>query len=37
MLFGADGAGFYRDLLAAPAGRPNCNPHPDTRQRRDLM
>ena len=37
MLFGAIGSGYYRDRLAAPNGRPNCNPQPGTRQRRDLM
>lgn len=37
MLFGATGSGFYRDRLATPSGRPNCNPRPTTRQRRELM
>jgi hypothetical protein len=37
MLFGATGSGYYRDLLATPAGRPNCDPRPTTRKRRDLM
>jgi hypothetical protein len=37
ILFGADGSGYYRDRLATPAGRPDCNPQPGTRRRRDLM
>lgn len=32
--FGLPGDGLYRDRLATPAGRPNCNPQPGTRQRR---
>jgi hypothetical protein len=32
--FGQPGDGVYRDRLATPAGRPNCNPQPGTRQRR---
>jgi hypothetical protein len=32
--FGQPGDGVYRDRLATPAGRPNCNPQPATRQRR---
>ena len=34
MTFGNPGSGGYRDLLAAPAGRLLCTPHPDKRQRR---
>jgi hypothetical protein len=34
MVFGTTGSGDYRDRLATPAGRPNCNPKPGTRQRR---
>ncbi|MCI0703773.1 MAG: hypothetical protein L0241_22165 [Planctomycetia bacterium] len=33
MVFGTSG---YRDRLAAPLGRPNCNPDPSTKQRRAL-
>jgi hypothetical protein len=36
MAFGATGAGQYRDRLATPAGRPNCNPQPATRVRRAI-
>ncbi|MBI1787477.1 MAG: hypothetical protein HYR60_07995 [Acidobacteria bacterium] len=32
--FGNPGDLVYRDRLATPAGRPNCNPQPGTRQRR---
>ena len=32
--FGQPGDGVYRDRLATPAGRLNCNPQPGTRQRR---
>jgi len=32
--FGNPGDLVYRDRLATPAGRPNCNPQPATRQRR---
>jgi hypothetical protein len=32
--FGNPGSGGYRDLLATPAGRWLCTPHPDKRQRR---
>lgn len=35
--FGATGSGGYRDRLATPAGRPNCNPKPGTRQRRRVV
>jgi hypothetical protein len=28
---------LYRDRLATPAGRPNCNPQPGTRQRRIIV
>jgi len=34
LVFGAIGAGLYRDRLCTPAGRPNCNPAPATRARR---
>jgi len=34
LVFGAIGAGLYRDRLCTPAGRPNCNPAPATRTRR---
>ena len=34
MLFGQPGDGTYRDCLASPAGRPNCDPQPASRQRR---
>lgn len=34
MRFGNPGDMDYRDRLATPAGRPNCNPQPGTRQRR---
>lgn len=37
MPFGAIGAGEYRDCLAAPTGRPNCNPQPATRRRRAVV
>lgn len=32
--FGTTGSLLYRDRLASPAGRPNCNPQPATRQHR---
>jgi hypothetical protein len=34
LTFGNPGSGGYRDLLATPAGRWLCAPHPDKRQRR---
>jgi hypothetical protein len=34
--FGNPGDGLYRDHLATPAGRPNCNPQPATRTRRSI-
>jgi hypothetical protein len=34
--FGNTGDGDYRDRLATPAGRSNCNPQPATRQRRSV-
>lgn len=37
MRFGNPGDGVYRDRLATPAGRANCNPQPTTRQRRSLI
>lgn len=37
MIFGAVGAGQYRDKLATPAGRPNCSPAPSTRKRRSVF
>jgi hypothetical protein len=37
MRFGLPGQGLYRDRLAAPAGRFNCNPLPQTRQRRPVI
>lgn len=37
MRFGNTGDGEYRDHLATPAGRPNCNPQPQTRQRRTVL
>jgi hypothetical protein len=37
MRFGLPGQGEYRDLLAAPAGRPFCQPQPDMRQRRPVF
>jgi hypothetical protein len=36
MRFGNSGDGDYRDHLATPAGRPNCNPQPGTRTRRSV-
>lgn len=36
MVFGASGAGLYRDRLATPSGRANCQPQPTTRQRRTV-
>ena len=35
--FGNPGDLLYRDRLATPAGRPNCNPQPGTRQRRKIV
>ncbi|MBI5431473.1 MAG: hypothetical protein HZA52_01450 [Planctomycetes bacterium] len=35
--FGNTGDGDYRDRLATPTGRPNCDPQPTTRQRRALI
>jgi hypothetical protein len=35
--FGNVGDLHYRDRLATPAGRPNCNPQPTTRQRRTVI
>ena len=35
--FGNPGDLLYRDRLATPAGRPNCNPQPGTRQRRTVV
>jgi hypothetical protein len=35
--FGNPGDLLYRDRLATPAGRPNCNPQPATRQRRFVI
>ncbi len=35
--FGNPGDLLYRDRLATPAGRPNCNPQPGTRQRRKVV
>lgn len=35
--FGNPGDLLYRDRLATPAGRPNCNPQPGTRQRRVVV
>ena len=34
IVFGNPGDLLYRDRLATPAGRPNCNPQPASRQRR---
>lgn len=34
LTFGNPGDLLYRDRLATPVGRPNCNPQPGTRQRR---
>lgn len=35
--FGNPGNLLYRDRLATPAGRPNCNPQPGTRQHRTIV
>jgi len=35
--FGNTGDLLYRDRLASPSGRPNCNPQPATRQRRAVI
>jgi hypothetical protein len=37
MRFGDPGDGDYRDRLATPAGAPNCDPQPATRQRRAVL
>jgi hypothetical protein len=38
MILGPIGSGHYRDRLAAPSGRPNCNPDPiHSKQRRALL
>jgi hypothetical protein len=37
MVFGAVGAGLYRDRLCTVAGRPNCNPAPVTKKRRSVF
>jgi hypothetical protein len=37
LTFGNIGQLLYRDRLASPAGRPNCNPQPATRQRRFVI
>jgi hypothetical protein len=37
MVFGAVGAGLYRDRLCTVAGRPNCNPAPLTMTRRPVF
>lgn len=37
MRFGNPGDADYRDRLAAPAGAPNCDPQPGTRQRRAVI
>jgi hypothetical protein len=37
LYFGATGTSYYRDRLATPSGRPNCNPQPNKRKRRELM
>ena len=37
LTFGDPGQLLYRDRLASPAGRPNCNPQPATRQRRFVV
>ncbi|MBV8131987.1 MAG: hypothetical protein JO282_05670, partial [Alphaproteobacteria bacterium] len=37
LTFGNVGQLLYRDRLASPAGRPNCNPQPATRQRRAVI
>ena len=37
MVFGATGAGLYRDRLCTVAGRPNCNPAPQTKKRRPVF
>jgi hypothetical protein len=36
LTFGGIGAGLYRDRLASPSGRPNCEPNPGSRQRRSV-
>ena len=36
MTFGTPGSGQYRDRLATPATRPDCEPNPGSRQRRSL-
>jgi hypothetical protein len=37
LTFGNPGQLLYRDRLASPAGRPNCDPQPATRQRRFVI
>jgi hypothetical protein len=37
LVFGAPGAGLYRDRLCTPAGRPNCNPAPAARTHRPVI
>jgi len=37
MVFGATGAMLYRDRLASVAGRPTCNPQPNTRVQRPVV
>jgi hypothetical protein len=37
MVFGAAGAGLYRDRLCTVAGRPHCNPAPGTKKRRPVF
>lgn len=37
MSFGNTGDLLYRDRLASPAGRPNCNPQPTTKKRRQVI
>jgi hypothetical protein len=37
LVFGNPGSGLYRDRLATPSGRPNCEPRPTTRQRRAII
>ena len=37
IVFGGVGAGLYRDRLSTPAGRPDCEPNPGSRQRRTVV
>jgi hypothetical protein len=37
LVFGAAGAGLYRDRLATPPTRPDCEPNPGSRQRRSVV